>query len=351
MSESERFFMSKNSTVTFTEGKIPREELHLITLSFAAPDYWIPTLGPNTFCLWLQFISFCDRSDADRKLDKIPSGIAALAKRLGMSENTLRSHIRKMWNYGLIDLEEYEQSKQKGTKPINIIVYKAPQNRADLMTKPLQKVRDYKKDYNSQAKKYGEMNNKKEVKKEVKKEAEQAPEQDFLTLQKNEGGSLQKNEGGSLQKIEGNNILNPINKSIKNINNKNLSISKFNFDPETEQLLLKNEDRLTDYLLKRIEKIYKVYSVDLNRFHEKLQAALLKGRNVASYLEAALVNPDREKPAAAAPGKATRTEQLPAFMTEQQPDQEAAASQDAEFLKQKEELEAKLAAKYKKKQA
>src|SRR5699024_8408862 len=74
---------------------------------------------------------------------------------------------RPLWNYGLIDLKEYYNDKIKGTSATNIIVYKYPQNKKELETKPLEKIRDYETDYNSNARVFGKLGGRPKGKKDV----------------------------------------------------------------------------------------------------------------------------------------------------------------------------------------
>ncbi|WP_324658913.1 hypothetical protein [Bacillus cereus] len=60
-----------------------------------------------------------------------------------MSKSTYLRLIKPLYEYGLVDLIEYEDSKNKGSKPINIIVHRYPQNSYPLSVMPLEKCRDW----------------------------------------------------------------------------------------------------------------------------------------------------------------------------------------------------------------
>lgn len=163
--------MSSNKTfINVVAGTKKREDLFLPILYFPTVDpflngkdgkakSWVEELGPKTFIAWLQLHTLVDRSkEADMKYGNeftIPNSIEGLAKVLGVSKSTFyRNVIKPLWNYGLIDLEEWRDQKKIGTKAMNIIVYPYPQNNKDLENKPLIKVRDYDTEYNSEAKSY-----------------------------------------------------------------------------------------------------------------------------------------------------------------------------------------------------
>src|SRR5690606_14819741 len=103
-----------------------------------------------------------DRNKGDKPIDinlweqsKIPSSFRQLMKRLGVGNDTFYNKIIKpLWNVGLIDIEEFEDSKNTGQKPMNIIVYKYPQNNKSLSFAELKVVRNYDTDYSSTAKSF-----------------------------------------------------------------------------------------------------------------------------------------------------------------------------------------------------
>lgn len=151
-----------NEKLTFKKGKTPREELELPTLHFIVADQWIDFLGDAAFKAWLKMYTFTDRKEEEEKNkweeSKIPTSFTKLIKRLGVGRETFYKKIlAPLWNVGLIDIEEYEDSEQKGTKPMNIIVYKYPQNKRELATKPLENVRNYDTDYSSDARTFGKL--------------------------------------------------------------------------------------------------------------------------------------------------------------------------------------------------
>ena len=142
----------------FIQAKKKREELRLPQLHFVVADDWIPKLG-KAFNAWLQFHTWVDRQDQnidDISKAKIPMTMAKVAEKLKMDKSTLyRKIIPVLWEFGLIDLIEFSDSNRSSQKPINIIPYEYPQNRIELATKPLEKCRDWKEDYNTQATFYG----------------------------------------------------------------------------------------------------------------------------------------------------------------------------------------------------
>src|SRR5699024_11578604 len=98
----------------------------------------------------------------------VPRSITSVAKELNMTRTTLyNTVIRPLWNYGLIDLKEYYNEKIKGTSATNIIVYKYPQNKKELETKPIEKIRDYDTDYNSKAKVFAKLGGRQKGKKDA----------------------------------------------------------------------------------------------------------------------------------------------------------------------------------------
>ncbi|MGO4979255.1 hypothetical protein [Bacillus sp. CJ1] len=140
------------SDFTFQKAKKNRNEHNLPILYFNVADDWIDKLGNDAFVAWLKFYSWCDRSPEriDPDNDVVPSSLSKIMKRLGVGKKKFYNQIiRPLWNYGLIDLVEYEHSIQSGNKPINIVVYEYPQNNRQKKYEPLEQVRDYDKDYNT----------------------------------------------------------------------------------------------------------------------------------------------------------------------------------------------------------
>lgn len=136
----------------FIKAKKKREELLLPIQHYIVADDWLDKLGDRAYTSWLRFITWCDRKEENRENDKIPYSLEKVAEKLGITKPTLYNKIIiPLWEYGFIDLIEYSDSQRKTQKPLNIIVYSFPQNDKDLETKPLEKCRDWKKDYNSQA--------------------------------------------------------------------------------------------------------------------------------------------------------------------------------------------------------
>lgn len=148
--------MSADQQGLFVQGKIPRNEVPLPPLYFVAMDDWLEKLGNDAFLAYLRMWTFCDRRESEREYDKIPYSLKSTWEKLGMGKKKFYEKIiRPLWNFGLIDIVEYEEAARHTQKPKNIIVYKYPQNRFELAKEPLQKVRDYDKDYSSESVVFG----------------------------------------------------------------------------------------------------------------------------------------------------------------------------------------------------
>ena len=91
--------------------------------------------------------TLADRSDSARQFDLVPRSMKNLAAYLEISEQTLYRRIAPLWEFGLIDIIEYEGSYKTGQKPKNIIVYEYPKNEKSLSVAPLEKCRDWKTNY------------------------------------------------------------------------------------------------------------------------------------------------------------------------------------------------------------
>lgn len=148
----------ENFRTNFKQGETPRAELELPRLHFIVMDNWIDVIGDKALFAWLKMFTWCDRTGAKENPQlwnesRIPRSLNKVSKDLGVGKDTFYNKIMKpLWNVGLIDLEEYGESDAKGNKPMNIIVYKYPQNKYELSVQPLEMVRDYDKDYSSDAK-------------------------------------------------------------------------------------------------------------------------------------------------------------------------------------------------------
>lgn len=139
----------------FIQSKKKRKDLRLPILHYTVADDWVDKLGYSAFVAWLKFHTWVNR--ADEKLEdinraKIPMSMEKVAEKLGVGKTTLYTKIVPvLWEYGLIDLIEYEDSTRKSQKPVNIIPYDYPQNNSALEKEILEKCRDWKKDYNTRA--------------------------------------------------------------------------------------------------------------------------------------------------------------------------------------------------------
>lgn len=127
---------------TVTRSVTPRNARQLPTLHYIVADDWIDKLGEKSFCLYLKLWTMVDRTE---EFHKIKSTQTKMADRLNMSKPTLLKQLAPLYEYGLIELQEYEESQQKGNKPVNIVVHRHPQNNPDLAIQPLERVRDWSK--------------------------------------------------------------------------------------------------------------------------------------------------------------------------------------------------------------
>ena len=154
------------TTTTISRSKQPRNEQPLPPLHFVVMDDWLEKLGEKSLILYLKLYTHVDRTGEEHC---IRTQTAKLIEKLGLSKSKYYRLLAPLYEYGLIDLVEYEDSKQKGSsKPVNIIVHKYPQNKHALATMPLEKCRDWEKrteENYSFTKKGGRP--KKEVKEEV----------------------------------------------------------------------------------------------------------------------------------------------------------------------------------------
>lgn len=151
---------------TVTAGERTRDELYLPVMYFPAVDplltgNWLQELGEKSFCMWLQLLTLVDRTNGAKdkygNQDTIPNSLEGLMKTLGMSKPKFYRIIKPLWNYGMIDIVEWQEHKKVGQKAVNIIVYPYPQNNIELARKPLVEVRDYDKDYVSNGRTYGKL--------------------------------------------------------------------------------------------------------------------------------------------------------------------------------------------------
>lgn len=138
------------------KGKKSRNELFLPSLRYVVADDWIDKLGHDAFIAWIKLHTWVDRSDENRDHDRIPYSLESTWKKLGVGKTKFyQKIIRPLWEYGLIDIIEYEESQRKSQKPKNIVVYESPYNKHETEVKPLEKLRDYNKDYDSVSQVFG----------------------------------------------------------------------------------------------------------------------------------------------------------------------------------------------------
>jgi hypothetical protein len=242
------------TTVSFKQAEVKRAELELPRLHFIVMDQWIDVIGEKAFFAWLKFYTYCDRTNVQDGQDKwreakIPTSFSKLIKKLGVGNDTFyKKIITPLYNVGLIDIEEYGDSLQKGTKPMNIIVYKYPQNRKELEHAPLEVIRDYETGFSSDthfsAQKFGKMGG--------RPSKEKSSQEGLL----NEKGGSSQPEGGVFStrtpgpsESEDNNMFNsfnnPYNYFYKTFNILNNMINSFNSSSSNNEK--KKEEKRTNY--------------------------------------------------------------------------------------------------------
>lgn len=130
------------------QGKKRREELQLPILHFVVADDWLDKLK-DSFPVWLKLHTYVDRTDSNREYDRIPMSLEKVWEKLGVSKSKFYRLIKPLWEYGLIDIVEYEASQRNSQKPKNIIVYEYPLHEIMRKYQPLDKLRDWEADYDS----------------------------------------------------------------------------------------------------------------------------------------------------------------------------------------------------------
>ena len=128
--------------VQVSHAKQPRNYLELPPLYYIAMDDWLDKLGEKSFCLWLKLYTMVDRTGEEQE-HCVKTRTSKLIKKLNMSKPTYLKLIKPLYEYGLVDLVEYEGSKNEGSKPVNIFVHKHPQGKFDLAVQPLEKCRSW----------------------------------------------------------------------------------------------------------------------------------------------------------------------------------------------------------------
>lgn len=188
--------------MTFVQkGKKKREELRLPVLHFIVADDWLDKLD-KSFNIWLKLHTWVDRTDAERDYDVIPTDLGRLMERLNVSKSKFYRLIKPLWEYGLIDIIEYDQSKRNSQKPKNIVVYEYPFHERERQYIPLEKLRDWEKDYESVSKQAGMLGGR--------------PKKDGF---KNETVDGFKNETVTVSEMKHNNYTNNSNNLTNNYNN------------------------------------------------------------------------------------------------------------------------------------
>lgn len=196
------------------QGKKSRNELQLPILHFVVVDDWMPKLG-KSFELWLKLHTLADRSDSARQFDLVPRSMKNLAAYLEISEQTLYRRIAPLWEFGLVDIIEYEGSYKTGQKPKNIIVYEYPKNEKSLSVAPLEKCRDWKTDYSPNVQ-FGKIGGEK-LSTESCGKVQESPSNS--TPPNLEATTLPKMEATTLPNLEANNVSNSLYNDSNILNN------------------------------------------------------------------------------------------------------------------------------------
>ncbi|OPA76721.1 hypothetical protein BVG16_16250 [Paenibacillus selenitireducens] len=125
--------MSTPKVVIQLAEKRSRNELTLPIQHFIAMDDWIDKLGKQAYIAWLKLYTYADRTEEQR----FNASLTKLCTRLDVSKGTFYSKVvPQLWDYGFIDFKECDGF-------LTIIVYSYPQNKIELASKPLNKIRDY----------------------------------------------------------------------------------------------------------------------------------------------------------------------------------------------------------------
>jgi predicted transcriptional regulator len=345
--------MSLNSTEPSTNyfvqagKKKTRGELRLPNTYFIMADDWMEKLGYEVFCVWLKLYTFVDRKNDYIETDggHIPYSFESTYNKLNISESKFYRIIKLLWEYGLIDIVVYEKSQRKTNKPRNIIVYDYPQNNVELATKPLEKCRDWKKDYKSNYKTFGMKGGR------PKKEKEPLPEEDKKDNSnpfKTKRVDPFKIKRVTLLKLKANNVSNNLfnvsNKST-NVSNKNLSIineiEKLELHPKIVKVLDRQIDRLNSDYIPAIELKFNSYqeSVGVDKFADILNTVLSQEikSNFANYLDRSLNTylDNRSKFAAVNnDNKPIREEKIPSYLEEEEKEPEPIDYTDEDTINQ-----------------
>lgn len=330
--------------ITFTKGQKNINEISLPALFTPAATDWIDKLGEKTFCVWLRFHAFCAYAEDGEDTIKIPKSLNSLALLLGVSKPTLQKHIKILWNYGLIELTEHTASQNPGTKPINVLVYDFPQNDIRKQTQPLEKVRDYDRDYQSDGKTYASKRGK-TIKNRGGKENFTPGVKKILPLENGEktGGKESftpgvkkllppqkaREIGGKENFTGGVKKILPLNKDLKrdikeilkrDINNNHQSfIELLNlYSARLEEL-----NRLTDIQLFAISNLFQTSKLDAETFTDVLEKCLQAEQvyNFPAYVKAAVQNREQEQEQPKMPvrrNKPVRVEKLPEWFIDQE---------------------------------
>lgn len=296
---------NQTQPLNFKEGKEPRNQLELPTLHFIVTDQWTDVLSEKAIFSWLRMYSWCKRDEENAKVNlweqsRIPYSFTKLRKKLNVGNDTFYNKILKpLWNVGLIDIEEYDTSDNKGTKPMNIIVYKYPQNNKALAYEPIKEIRNYDTDYTSNARTFAKKGGRPKVQGGSQIEHPPVPKQNTPPFSNRTPGGSQ---------IEHINIFNTFSKSFNSLSNilnniNNLSIKEKNITNtgiplSIQKQLIIHKDRLIDdsIQIEDIQLIYKAnkYDINENQFAEILNTVLThtKGSigNIKNLLHIAINN-------------------------------------------------------------
>jgi len=137
--------------------------LKLPKLHYVVTDQWIDVIGEKALMAWLKMYTMREHDQNNYNTDpkeevRVPKSLNQIIKNLRVGRDTFYNQILKpLWNVGLVDLVEYEDFDTRGNKPVNVIVYSSPQNNPKLATQELTIIRDYDKDYHSDARAFAKL--------------------------------------------------------------------------------------------------------------------------------------------------------------------------------------------------
>ncbi|MEK5217750.1 hypothetical protein [Psychrobacillus sp. FSL H8-0487] len=135
-------------------GKQNKNEIQLPILYFVAVNQWIEIIGDTAFLSWLKLYTWTKQEDTFYNskeftdLYTLTYSFSVIAKKLGIANETLQNKVLiPLWNVGLIDIIEKDNTQKLNDKEVLIIVYRYPKNKLENSFKPIEIFRNYEKDY------------------------------------------------------------------------------------------------------------------------------------------------------------------------------------------------------------